>query len=112
MRDAVRAVPRRELVLLAAAVVLGLIIRIAFLISFRHHALAGDEISYDIDAKLWALGHPFWSTSPFGIPHDSMWKAPGYTAWAGVLYDIGGSKYHRVEAAQVVLIGPLTIVLV
>lgn len=112
MRAWIRGVPRRELTLLAAAVALGIAIRVIALVALRHHALAGDQPQYDADAKLWALGHHFWSTTPSGIPHPSMWKAPGYTAWLGVLYDVLGTKPHRVELVQVLFISPITIVLV
>lgn len=75
------------------------------------HVLAGDEKAYDAAGALIAIGRWFWSTAPYGVPHPSTWKAPGYELWVGLGYELLGTDYQRVLVAQAVLLGPLTIVL-
>jgi 4-amino-4-deoxy-L-arabinose transferase-like glycosyltransferase len=104
-------IPRRELGLLLGAVAFGVALRVAFVLITRHQGLAGDELEYDADGRLIAAGHWFWSTAPYGIPHPSAWKAPGYVAWVGILYSLLGAHQLRVELVQAVLCGPLTICL-
>jgi 4-amino-4-deoxy-L-arabinose transferase-like glycosyltransferase len=101
----------RELRLLAGAVVLGVLLRVVFVAVTRHAALAGDELEYDLEARLFAAGHLFWSTFPYGIAHASALKAPGYTLWLGVLYSVLGHHPAVVEALQGALLGPCNIVL-
>jgi 4-amino-4-deoxy-L-arabinose transferase-like glycosyltransferase len=106
LRDA----PRRELAVLAGALAVGLAIRVAYVLATRGHALAGDEIEYDIEGRLAAAGHWFWSTRPYGIPHASLTKAPLYPAWVGGLYELLGARPDRVLLVQT-LLGPVTIAL-
>lgn len=104
-------VSRRELHLLAGAVVLGLAIRIAFLVITKGHTLAGDEPEYDLQARFIADGRWFWSDVPYGIPGPSIWKAPGYPMFVGLGYILLGEHPDRFLAAQVLLLSPVTIVL-
>lgn len=103
--------PRREREYLVAAVVLGVLLRVGFVALTRHAALAGDELEYDLEARLFAAGHLFWTTFPYGIAHGTALKAPGYTAWLGALYAVLGHHPAVVEALQGGICGPLTIVL-
>ena len=101
---------RRELGLVAAAMGVGLVIRIAYVLITKDHALAGDELEHDLQARFILDGHWFWSTTPYGIPHPSLWKPPGYIAWVGVWYSIVGDDPDRVFLVQAFL-GPVTIAL-
>ena len=103
--------PRRELHGLIAAIALGVLLRVGYVLINRHQGLAGDQVEYDVDARLFAAGHPFWSTFPYGIAHASAIKAPGYVLWTGLLYTLLGAHHVRVELAQAVLCGPSTIAL-
>jgi 4-amino-4-deoxy-L-arabinose transferase-like glycosyltransferase len=60
-------------------------------------------------ARYAADGHFLWGTSPYGIPHPTSWKAPGYAAWLGVLYAILGKNTDAALVVQAVLLAPLTI---
>lgn len=73
--------------------------------------LAGDEIEYDIQGRFFADGMPWWSTTPYGDAHPSLWKAPGYTAWVGLWYAVLGTSPDRVFAVQAVLLAPVTVTL-
>ena len=75
------------------------------------HALAGDEPEYHLQAAFIADGNWFWSSTPYGLPHPSAWKTPGYTAFVGLLYSVGGKDPDAVMLVQVLLLGPLTIAL-
>lgn len=101
---------RREMGLVAAAMALGLLIRIAYVLITKDHTLAGDEIEYDVQGRFIVDGQWFWSTTPYGIPHPSLWKPPGYTAWVGVWYSLLGADPDRVFMVQA-FIGPVTIAL-
>lgn len=112
LQRAAGAVPlsRRELMLVGGAMALGLLIRIAYVLITKDHTLAGDEIFYDEQARFAADGRWFWSTTPSGIPHESLWKPPGYSAWLGAAYWLLGSDPDRALFAQS-FIGPVTIAL-
>ncbi len=103
-------VGRRELLWLAAAILIGLGIRVAYVLATRHLALAGDEVEYDAEGWLIAQGHPFWTRLPYGILHVSAWKPPGYPAWVGLWYALFGHHPLAVRIAQVPL-GAVTIAL-
>lgn len=103
-------VSRRELYLLLGAIALGLVVRVAYVLITHGHTLAGDEPEYEAQARFFSDGHLFWSTLPYGTPHPSVWKAPGYPAWVGTLYALGGENVLRVLLAQT-LLGPVTIFL-
>ncbi len=103
-------VGRRELYLLLAAMAFGLALRVAYVVVTDDHTLAGDEPEYDLQARFFADGRLYWSTTPYGDPHPSVWKAPGYPTWVGSLYWLLGSGPDRVLLAQT-LLGPVTIFL-
>jgi 4-amino-4-deoxy-L-arabinose transferase-like glycosyltransferase len=94
-----RQATRGERGFVIAAVVLGLAIRIVYVLVTRHHVLTGDEPEYDLEGRLIAAGHVFWTTTPYGILHASAWKAPGYPAWIGFWYWLVG---HHVLAVRLV----------
>jgi len=100
---------RRELGLVALFVLAGIALRLAYVVATKGHALAGDEVQYDIEGKLAAAGHFLWSTTPYGIAHASTWKAPGYGAFVGVLYKLIGAHPDRVFAVQAVVLTPFTV---
>ena len=101
---------RRELILLGAAIALGLAVRIIYVIATRHYALAGDAPEYDAEGQLIAQGHLFWTSLPYGILHAGAWKAPGYPAWVGFWYALIGHHPLAVRFIQVPL-GAITIAL-
>jgi 4-amino-4-deoxy-L-arabinose transferase-like glycosyltransferase len=92
---------RRELLLLGAAIVVGLAVRLAYVLATRHYALAGDAPEYDAEGQLIAHGHLFWTRLPYGILHAGAWKAPGYPAWVGFWYALFGHHLLLVRLAQV-----------
>lgn len=102
---------RRDIRLLALAVVLGIAARLLYVLSVRHHALVGDEAEYDIEGVFFTHGRFLFSTAPYGIAHSSIWKTPGYSAWVGGLYTVLGHHQGRVEIVQAIVCGPATIVL-
>jgi 4-amino-4-deoxy-L-arabinose transferase-like glycosyltransferase len=99
-----------ELWWLVGAVVLGLAVRLAYVLATRHLALAGDELEYDAEGQLIAHGHLFWTRQPYGILHAGAWKAPGYPAWVGLWYALLGHHPQAVRLIQVPL-GAATIAL-
>jgi hypothetical protein len=100
------SVERRVLV---GAVLVGIALRLVYVLLTRDHTLAGDEADYDAMGRFAADGHFLWGTSPYGIPHATFWKAPGYAAWVGVLYAIFGKDADAVLVVQAVVLAPLTI---
>lgn len=101
---------RRERRWLAAAIALGVAVRVAYVLATRHLALAGDELEYDAEGTFIAHGHLFWTTRPYGIAHAGAWKAPGYPAWVGLWYWLLGHHPVAVRLLQVAL-GAITIAL-
>jgi 4-amino-4-deoxy-L-arabinose transferase-like glycosyltransferase len=85
-----------------AAAALGVVVRLAYALATHDHALAGDQLEYHQQGVFFTHGHWWWSRTPFGIPHPSLWKAPLYPLWVGALYSIGGIHPGWVEFAQVV----------
>jgi MYXO-CTERM domain-containing protein len=105
-------IPRRELMVLGAAVLAGVAIRLLYAIATGGDALAGDEIEYDVEGRFFADGKLFWSTTPSGVPHETIVKAPGYVVWVGVLYALSGSSPGFVMGVQAVVAGAASIALV
>lgn len=103
-------VGRRELLVVGAAMLLGFLLRLAYVLATQDHALTGDEPEYHTTGRFLAEGRGFWATTPSGVPHESLWKAPGYSLWVGIWYGILGVHPDRVLAVQT-LIGPITIAL-
>ncbi|MFL5883513.1 MAG: glycosyltransferase family 39 protein [Thermoleophilaceae bacterium] len=103
-------VPARELAIVAGIAALGFAIRLVFVLAFRNHTLFGDEIEYNVEGRFIAHGHWLWSTTPFGFAHPTIWKAPGYPAFVGVVYSLFGSSATHAIVVQT-LFGPVTIVL-
>lgn len=103
-------VPRAERRLLLAAVVLGVLARVAYVLLTHDAPLKGDQLEYHAQGVFFHDGHAWWSRTPFGIPHPSLWKAPLYPLWVGALYSVGGVHPGWVKAVQV-LCGVAVIVL-
>lgn len=98
----------RERWLLAAAIALGVGVRLAYVLATRHYRLAGDAPEYDAEGWLIAQGHWFWTRLPYGILHAGAWKPPGYPAWVGLWYALLGHHPLAVRLAQIPL-GAVTI---
>ena len=105
-----RALERTDVRLLIAAAVLGFALRLTYVLVTGDHALRGDEIEYDIQGRFILDGKWFWSTTPYGVAHESLWKTPGYVTWVGLWYWVFGPDPDHVLIVQT-LIGPVTIVL-
>jgi 4-amino-4-deoxy-L-arabinose transferase-like glycosyltransferase len=90
--------------------VLGLGVRVAYVLATAGHGLAGDELSYDAQGRLMADGMVLWGTDPFGEAHPTIWKMPLYPLWVGGLYTVLGPDPDRVLLVQT-LLGPATIAL-
>lgn len=99
---------RRELAWVLAAMALAVIARLAYVVATRGHVLAGDEIGYHQTAVLATQGHWFWTECCFGVPHESLQKAPGYPAWLSLWYVVLGPRPDVVMGIQA-LLAPLTI---
>jgi 4-amino-4-deoxy-L-arabinose transferase-like glycosyltransferase len=108
MAGVVGDVPRRELVAVAVIAAIGFAVRLAFVLLTQDHVLAGDEVEYNIEGRFIAEGTGFWSTTPFGDPHPTMWKAPAYGYFVGAIYALGGADPDNALLVQT-FIGPLTI---
>jgi 4-amino-4-deoxy-L-arabinose transferase-like glycosyltransferase len=111
LRAALADVPRGELAIVAALVALGVALRLGFVLATTGHTLVGDEIEYDIQGRFITEGRFFWSTTPTGEPHATVWKVPGYPLFVGALYTVLGADPDRVFVVQALLCGSLTIVL-
>jgi 4-amino-4-deoxy-L-arabinose transferase-like glycosyltransferase len=98
----------RELWLLIGAIVLGLAVRLTYVLLTQHLKLAGDEPEYDAEGQLIAAGHWFYTRLPYGILHAGAFKAPGYPAWVGLWYTLLGHHPVAVRLVQIPL-GALTI---
>lgn len=104
MRDLTPApAGRRELILLGLVLGLALLVRIASIVLTQGGQLAGDQPEYDAAARLFADGHPFWGLAPTGEPHESLWKAPGYGLWLGLIYLVAGPTLAVVGVLQALL---------
>jgi 4-amino-4-deoxy-L-arabinose transferase-like glycosyltransferase len=103
-------VSHRERLLLTGAILVGVAVRLVYVLATRHVHLAGDELEFDAEGWLIAHGHFFWTTLPYGIPHAGAWKAPGYPLWVGAWYALLGHHPDAVRLVQVPL-GAITIVL-
>ena len=104
-------VERRELVLLLGAIALGLAVRVVYVLLTHDHTLAGDEPEYHLEGIRATEGRWFWTDRPFGIEHAGMWKAPGYPAFVGVVYELFGVSVRKLLLLQTLLLGPVVIFL-
>ncbi len=110
VQRSLRSVPRRELWLLAGAMLASAAIVVVYVLVTRGHMLAGDETEYHRQGVFFTEGKLWYSTTPFGVEHASAWKAPAYPAWVGLWYSLLGSSPLRVELVQA-LLAPLTVLL-
>jgi 4-amino-4-deoxy-L-arabinose transferase-like glycosyltransferase len=93
----------REVSLLALALVIGVIVRLAYVVLFRHAALAGDEVEFSAEGLDISRGLFFYTRLPYGILHAGAWKAPGYPLWVGLWYSIVGVHPTVVRLVQIPL---------
>jgi 4-amino-4-deoxy-L-arabinose transferase-like glycosyltransferase len=105
------AIPRREKLMLAGAMLLGFACVALYVLSNRYHPLIGDMPEYDLQGRLFTEGKAWWSTTPFGVEHPTAWKAPGYPLWVGFWYSLLGVNATRIELVQAFL-SPLTVLVV
>lgn len=105
------SVPRRERLLLIAAMAASALLVIVYAIARQHEPLVGDQPEYDSEGRFFTSGHPWWSTIPFGVAHASAWKAPLYPAWVGVMYAMLGAHHVAVGVFQGLVLAPLTVFL-
>ena len=105
-------VSRREVRLLLGAIALGLLLRVGYVAGTHDHMLAGDEPEYYLEGLRATQGMWFWTDRPFDVPHAGMWKAPGYPAFMGLVYNLIGVSVGKFLLLQTVLLGPVVIVLV
>jgi len=91
----------RERRWLVGAIVLGLLVRLLYVLLTRHLRLAGDELEYDYEGRMIAAGHWWWSKVPYGIPHPSANKAPLYPLWVGFWYWLFGHHPLLVRFVQI-----------
>lgn len=99
----------REKRLLVAAILLAIAVRVAYVVITRGHVLAGDEPEYDLQARFLVDGQWFFSSTPFGDPHQSTWKAPVYGTFLGLVYLVTGSGVDKALLVQSVLLAPLAV---
>ena len=102
---------RRELWLLGAALVGGVLLRLAFTALTHDHALVGDEELYDRQARWMLDGKLFYELQPTGVPHATAVKPPLYPIFLTALFGATGSGATRAAALQAVLVGPTAIFL-
>jgi 4-amino-4-deoxy-L-arabinose transferase-like glycosyltransferase len=106
----VAALKRQELRWLAGAIVLGLVVRVAYVLLIRNDPIVNDEVYYDTVGKLAQDGKWLWGTAPYGVPHPTFWKTPGYPLFVGAVYTVLGAGPTKLELVQA-LLSPATIVL-
>jgi 4-amino-4-deoxy-L-arabinose transferase-like glycosyltransferase len=100
---------RRDRLLLLAAIVLAVAVRLVYVLATHGHALAGDEVEYDVEGRFAAHGHLLWSTTPYGDAHPSTWKAPGYAVLVGAVYAVVGHHPDAVLVVQALVLAPLSV---
>ena len=100
---------RVERRLVAGAVLLAVAVRLAYVLLTQDHALAGDEVEYDLEARFAADGRFLWSTTPYGDAHASTWKSPAYPAFLGAVYALVGAAPDRALVLQTLLLAPLAV---
>lgn len=110
LREGLSEVPRRERLLVGGAMAAALFLVLAYVAARYGHALAGDQIEYDLQGRFFADGMAWWTTTPFGIPHPTAWKAPGYPLWVGAWYSLLGDSPTAVAVAQAFL-APVTVLI-
>lgn len=47
------------------------------------------------EGAFFTQGKPWWTTLPFGVAHQGMWKAPLYPAWVGLNYESSTRRRWR-----------------
>jgi len=103
------AVPRRERRVVLALMALGAVAVVAYALIVHPLELRGDMIEYDSEGAFFAAGKPWWTTLPFGIAHEGMWKAPLYPAWVGFAYELFGRSPEAVAILQGLIFAPLAV---
>jgi 4-amino-4-deoxy-L-arabinose transferase-like glycosyltransferase len=98
-----RALPGWERRALLGALAVGLAIRVVYVLASGDVRLGGDEPYYHSAGVLAEHGKWFWGTAPYGIPHETLQKAPIYPAWVGVWYSLFGDDPDRVRLIQAVV---------
>jgi hypothetical protein len=108
IRGALAGVPRWEVRAVAGLMVLSAIVVCAYVLVTWPIELRGDMIEYHSEGVFFTEGRWWWTTSPFGVAHEGMWKAPLYPAWIGFWYELLGAAPERVALVQGAFLAPLT----
>ena len=110
MRAFWASLERWERAALLGALAAGALLRLGYVLASIDIGLAGDEPVYHEAAQLQANeGKWFWSTTPFGVPHESLQKAPVYQSWVGIWYSLLGIDPDKVRAIQALTFSVATI---
>jgi 4-amino-4-deoxy-L-arabinose transferase-like glycosyltransferase len=104
-------VGRREARLVLAVLLGALAVAVVYTLASDGHTLVGDEPEYDFEGRAIAAGHWFFTSAPYGIVHEGLWKAPGYPTFVGVVYSVLGPGVSRLLFLQTLLV-PATVFLV
>ncbi len=102
-------VPRAELRLVVIAMALSAAVVIAYVVARHPLELRGDMVEYHSEGVFFTEGRPWWTTLPFGIAHEGMWKAPLYPAWVGLVYELFGARPSAVGVVQGLILAPLAV---
>jgi 4-amino-4-deoxy-L-arabinose transferase-like glycosyltransferase len=108
IREALAEVPRWEVRTVLALMALSAGVVVAYVLITWPMDLRGDMVEYHSEGVFFTQGRWWWTTSPFGVAHEGMWKAPLYPAWIGFWYELLGAHPERVALVQGVLLAPLT----
>jgi len=89
-------------------VLVGVAIRLAYVLITSGHTPVNDELEYHREAIFIAHGKWFWSTAPYGIPHESLVKPPLFPLWVGLWYTLFGVHLDLVLGIDAVVFGAAT----
>jgi 4-amino-4-deoxy-L-arabinose transferase-like glycosyltransferase len=104
-------VARRELWWLAGAVLLGVAIRLAYVLITSGHTPVNDELEYHREGLFIEQGKWFWTSLPYGIPHASALKPPLFPLWVGFWDWAFGDNLDLLLGIDAVVFGTATMTL-
>jgi 4-amino-4-deoxy-L-arabinose transferase-like glycosyltransferase len=103
--------PRRELWTVVGLMALGAAVVLIYVLINRPLELRGDMVEYDSEGVFFTQGKLWWTTLPFGVAHEGMWKAPIYPAWVGLWYELWGTSPDTVAIVQALTVAPAAVLL-
>jgi 4-amino-4-deoxy-L-arabinose transferase-like glycosyltransferase len=101
---------RGERRILVAIMGLALLVVWFYILARRPLPVRADEIEYHDYGALFAEGHLWWRTDPFGVEYASAFRPPVYPAWVGIWYAVFGVDTTAVLFVQS-LLAPVTVFL-